>query len=62
MRKERITMKTPKSELNDQIISSELSEVALDYMVEHMKLIYEIENGDILNIEDQTKKKLHLVS
>ena len=55
-------MKTPKSELNDQIISTELSEVALDYMIEHMKLIYELENGDILNIEDQTKKKLHLVS
>ena len=55
-------MKTPKSELNDQIVSSELSEIALDYMVENMKLIFELENGDILDIEDQTKKKLHLVS
>lgn len=55
-------MKTPKSELNDRMVSSELSEVALDYMVEHMKLIYELENGDILSIEEQTKKKLYLVS
>jgi hypothetical protein len=55
-------MKTPKSELDDQIVSSELSEIALDYMVEHIKLIYELENGDILNIEEQTKKILHLVS